>query len=608
MRRSPGGRIRLLAVAGILLVSLPACGPRPVDSVDSGNVLYGITSRIRGFDPVKSGDVASAIAISKVYEGLLQYAYLDRPYRLEPLLADGMPVVSADGLVYTFKIRQGIYFADDPCFNGVARELQADDFVYAIKRVADVKTESTGFWAFNDRIEGLDAFKEASSGPDPTDYDRPVSGLQAIDRYTFQIRLTRPYPQLLWILTLHYACAIPHEAVRYYGEEFLNHPVGTGPYILKSWQRNYRVEFVRNPVWGRTGRTDRYPEHAEAGDAAEGLLEDAGQPVPFIDRIVQYVIDDASTQWLKFVAGEVESSGISRDNWEAVITPQKDLAGHLERRGIRLYRTPTLDVYYVGFNMDDPVVGPNLKLRRALTCAFDSEQWVKFYNDRITRARGPIPPGVAGYDDEPALFPFDLDRARTLLAEAGFPEGVDRVTGQRLKLTLELGSSDSSTRESVELMMGFFRKIGVTLVPSYNNWPTFLSKMDRRQCQLYLLGWVADYPDAENFLQLFYGPNQSPGPNHSNYINPEFDRLYEAVRTMPDSPERTARYRTMARMIMDDAPWIFMHHPMDYSLQHRWVHNYKPHDFPYGMVKYYRLDPADRQAWKEQFSFVHWLE
>jgi len=578
-----------------------------VDSPDLGqSIYYGRTERIRGFDPVKAGDVASAVAISRVYEGLVQYSYLERPYRVEPLLAEEMPAVSADGLTYTFRIRKGIFFQDDPCFQGTNREVIASDFVYSLKRVADLKTESTGFWAFNDRIVGLDGFRAASAGSVPTDYSSPVAGLEALDKYTFRIGLTRPYPQLLWVLTMHYGCAVAKEAVDFYGDDFLNHPVGTGPYILTSWKRNYRFEFAKNPKWTTTRTIDVYPSKGAAGDDAAGLLVDAGRQLPLIDRLVQYVIDDQSTHWLKFVSGEIEDSGISRDNWDAVITPQKTLAGSLERRGIRLMKTPTLDVYYLGFNMDDPVVGKNKKLRQALTCAFDSDQWVEFFNDRITRAKGPIPPGVAGYDEKPSPYPFDLEKAKRLMVEAGYPDGVDPSTGHRLKLTVELGSADPQTRESMELTMGFMRKIGVALVPSYNNWPTFLSKMERRQCQMYRLGWVADYPDAENFLQLFYGPNSSPSPNHSNYVNPEFDSLYEKIRVMPDSSERNKLYRMMADIVVEDCPWIFMHHPMDYSLQHRWVRNYKFHDFPYGMIKYRRVDAADRGKWQKQFEGVHW--
>ncbi|MBI2438891.1 MAG: hypothetical protein HYV36_08800, partial [Lentisphaerae bacterium] len=574
----------------LLLGTLLACtvlGAARVSAAESSAAesedaitFYGVAEKIRGFDPVMAGDVASALAISRIYEGLLQYAYLKRPYALEPCLAAALPEVSPDGLTYTFQVRRGIYFQDDQCFtatHGQGRELTASDFVYALKRVADLKTGSTGFWAFNDRLVGLDEFRAASAGEQPTDYDLPVEGLSAPERFTFRIRLKRPYPQLIWIMTMHYTFAVPREAVEFYGADFVNHPVGTGPYLLKSWKKNYRLEYVRNPKWAATGRIERYPAEGAPGDEAQGLLRDAGVSVPIIDRVVQYVVGDSSTMWFLFLKGQFEMSGISRDNWNAVISAEKTLNRDLAQKGIRMYSAPVMETYYIGFNMDDEVVGTNKLLRQALTCAFNSETYVEFYNQRIIRAKGPLPPTIAGFEEQRTPYPFDLSRARSLLEQAGYPEGKDPRTLRRLKLTIDLGNAnDPELRAAVELFADFMGQIGVLIVPVYNNWPAFLERIERRQAQLFRLGWVADYPDAENFLQLFYGANSSPGPNHSNYRNKEFDTLYERVRVMPDSPERTELYRKMAALVVEDCPWLFEQHPLAYGLTHAWLRNYKP--------------------------------
>ncbi|MFC1497575.1 ABC transporter substrate-binding protein [Verrucomicrobiota bacterium] len=612
-------RLYVLQFFGViaLVCLLGGCGDGKLDNEKSDKIVsYARTTRIRGFDPIKAGDVASALAIARIYEGLVQYSYLVRPYRVEPCLAESLPEISKDGLIYTFKLRKGIYFQDDLCFTetgGKGRELIAEDFVYSIKRVADLKNESTGYWAYNDRITGLDEFRSASGREDSIDYDTEVEGLKAIDRYTFQIKLKRPYPQLLWILTMHYAYAVPREAVEYYGDDFVNHPAGTGPYVLKSWWKNYRIEFERNPKWAETGRVELYPDEGAPGDAEKGLLKDAGKPIPFVDHLVRYVIDDQSTEWLKFVAGELDAMGyISRDNFDVVIA-EGELAKSLREKNVQLFTAPALDVFYIGFNMDDPVVGHDApgenrkkKLRQALSCTFNSEAWVSFWNDRAVRAKGPIPPSVAGYEEKPTPYPFDLEKARKLLAEAGYPDGISSKTGKRLQLKIELGSADPQTRESTELTGAFMREIGVILEPVYNNWPTFLRKMERRQCQLYRLGWIADYPDAENFLQLFYGDNESPGPNHSNYKNSEFDRIYEKIRVMSNSPERTELYKQMADIIIEDCPWIFMHHQVDYAPYHHWLGNFKGHDFPYGMGKYRRIDQKARGDWRKIFGKTHW--
>ncbi len=473
-------------VVGVLtgMVLLSACRYKtgPVAAEPAGQTtFYGVAERIRGFDPVMAGDVASALAISRIYEGLLQYSYLRRPYAVEPCLAASLPLVSADALTYTFTVRRGIYFQDDPCFTatqGCGRELTAADFIYSIKRVADLKTGSTGFWAFNDRIVGLDEFRAASAGDKPTDYSRPVEGLSAPDAYTFQIRLKRPYPQLLWIMTMHYTFAVPHEAVAFYGADLVNHPVGTGPYVLKAWKKNYRLEYVRNPKWAQTGRIERYPAEGAPDDAAQNLLADAGKPLPLVDRVVQYVIGDTSTMWFMFLKGQFEMSGISRDNWNAVISSEKALNQDLTAKGIRMFSSPVMETFYIGFNMDDPVVGPNKKLRQALTCAFNTDTYVRFYNDRVIRAKGPIPPGIAGFEDQRTPYPFDLERARRLLAEAGYPDGKDPKTGRRLKLTIDLGNAnDPEVRASVELFADFMGQIGVLIMPVYNNWPAFLERI-----------------------------------------------------------------------------------------------------------------------------------
>lgn len=559
------------------------------------SVLCSETQRIAGFDPAKAMDLPSLQAISRMYEGLVQYSYLERPYRVEPCLAEALPAVSADGTVYTFTIRKGIYFQDDPCFTngpagpGKGRELCATDFVYGIKRVADLKVGSPGYWAFRDRIVGLDEFRNRS-GNGPTDYDAPVAGLETPDRYTLRIHLVRPFPALLWILTMNYAYAVPREAVEYYGPEFVSHPVGTGPYILKAYIHNYRLEFVRNPKWRETGRVDRYPVAGEPTDQAKGLLADAGKPLPFLDRIVQYVITDASTQWLLFLSGKLAVTALSRDNWDAVVTPDRKLTPAMTARGIQMNAAPALDTAYIGFNMEDPVVGKNRFLRQAMMAAFDRERWVRFQNGRVTPATGPIPPSMRVSETQESLFPFNLERARALMIQAGYPGGKDPVTGRRLELTLELGSGEPETREMAEVLASFMEKIGIVLVPSFNNWPSFLKKLEQKRAQMFSLIWLADYPDPENFLQLFYGPNITPGANRCNYVNPDFDRLYEKAGTLPEGAEKTKIYSQMEQMVKVDCPWLFLHHSLSVTLQHSWLKNYKPHDFPLGLGKYYRVE------------------
>lgn len=548
------------------------------------------TARIRGFDPAHAADMASVTAVGKVYEGLLQYAYWARPYRVEPLLADGMPEVSEDGRVWRFRIREGIRFADDPCFaatGGKGRELTARDFVYSFLRIADVKVGSGGYWAFRGRIEGLDAFREASRGGEPTEYDQCIEGLRAVGRHELEIRLTAPYPQLPWVLAMPYAFAVPREAVEYYGREFVNHPVGTGPYVLASARQNYRYEYRENPQWAATGRADAVPSGAPSPDA--------GHALPLTPRMVDVVVGDPSTAWLLFLSGQLDWVDVSRDQWDSILTPERTLRPELAAQGLVLEQAPQLSVSYTAFNMDDPVVGANRKLRQALSCAFDSEAWRRFQNGRIQIPTGPVPPGVAGHVPDPLPYGFDLERARRLLAEAGYPEGRDPATGRRLQLKLELGSADNpETRQAAELMASFMERIGVVLEPGYNNWPAFLEKIERRQAQLFSLTWVGDYPDAQNFLQLFASENVSPGPNRANYVNPRFDELYRRLGALPESPEREALCREAAAVVLEDCPWILTGYPVAVSVRHARLGNRVRHDFPWGVEKYWRAGKSEK--------------
>ncbi len=583
-----------------MLVLLAGCGRSTV--APAGNrgetVLRQDTQRIRGFDPVRAGDVASALAISRIYEPLLQYSYLDRPYRLEPLLAAEMPTVSDDGRIWTFRVREGIYFQDDPCFTatgGKGREVVAEDFVYAIKRLVDQKNQPAGYWTIRGRLLGMDAFRDHSGESVPTDYEADVPGLQALDRYTLQITLVKPYPQLLWVMAMHYTAAVPREAVEFYGRDFSRNPVGSGPYILREWTPNYRLDYVRNPKWQETGRMERYPSHGTPEDEAAGLLTDAGKPLPFVDRIVDYVVLDPATRWLMFMTGQLDASDVSRDNWDAVLDSQRRLNPDLAARGLAMASGPTLRLGYFAFNMEDPLLGNNLPLRQAMTCAFDTEAWIALYNGRITRPTGPIPEGLAGYDPALNPYPFDLVRAQRLMTEAGYPEGRDPATGRRLRITLELGrADDAELRQSAELFAFFMSRIGIQIDISYNNAPAFFEKLERRQAPMFFLSWIGDYPDAQNFLQLFYGPNASPGSNRCNYRNPAFDALYERIKVMEDSDERTRIYQQMATMIAADCPWIFAYQYVNVGLRHASYHNYKMHAFPNGMEKYYRIIGAQK--------------
>lgn len=537
--------------------------------------------RVSSMDPAAAASLYAARAVQLVYEPLLEFDYRERPYRLVAGLAEQLPEVLSNGTVVVVRVHPEARFQPDPCFGADAagrpqgRPVVAEDVVFSLKRLADRRVASPGAWLVEDTIAGMRAFAETSAAGRATDYGAEVEGLKAVDARTVRITLTRPMHPFLWYLAMCYTAVVPREAVDAYGDDFGSHAVGTGAYRLAEWRRNHQMVFARDPAW-RGWRAG--PAAVKPG---EGL-------VPF-DRVVYRVIDDVSTQWLCFLSGELDFLGeVARDNWDVVIDGSGALSAPLRARGIALYSMPTLEVAYIGINMEDPVLGPNRALRQALNCAFDSAAWVRFFNNRAVVCDGPVPPGTAGRLEAPFPYAHDLDKARALMREAGYPDGLDPKTGKRLELTVDLGRTSQDIRESTELMVSFLARVGIALKPQYHNWPTFLRRVSSRQSQMFRIGWTGDYPDAENFMQLFYGKKVSPGPNRSNYANPAFDRLYEEACACTDETERNRIWAQAQQIVREDCPWIFLHFQKVYSLCNPRVQGYVPSDFPFGTEKYLR--------------------
>jgi ABC-type transport system substrate-binding protein len=311
-----------------------------------------------------------------------------------------------------------------------------------------------------------------------------------------------------------------------------------------------------------------------------------------VDEVVFHVVQEPLTAWLLFLQGNLDLTGLSSDNHESVIERGATLTPELEARGIRLIRTPRFQINYVAFNDRDPVLGTNLALRRAISLAYDVQARVEMSNHQLLPAKGPIPAGVAGYDpdlDNPYAR-YDLAAARKLLARAGYPDGIDPATGESLVLQFDLGGTDITRRRQAEMMVKDMEKLGIRVEPTLNNWPRFLQKIRNGDVQLFQIAWIGDYPDGQNFLQLFYGPNAG-SCNRAYYRNPEFDALYEQAVNLAHSPERTELYRQMQELLVDDCPWIFESFPVSFRLVQPWLEGYIPHDFACDTWKYVDLDP-----------------
>ncbi|HUN67269.1 MAG TPA: ABC transporter substrate-binding protein [Burkholderiales bacterium] len=657
-----------MRVLPLLLALLAGCGevwndPYPAADKD-GNILYSVfADRPKHLDPAQSYTSDEAVFTRQVYEPPLQYHYLKRPYELIPLTATEVPrakLIEKGGAtysVYEIRIKPGIRYQPHPAFVAEnlnlrektiealkspyelplsTRELTADDYIYQIKRLAHPHLHTPIFGLMSEYIVGLKAYAErlknaAAPGQWLDLREHALEGVTRVDRYTYRVVLKGRYPQFVYWLAMPFFAPMPWEAEKFFQQPGMAErnftldwwPVGTGAYMLSENDPNSRMVLARNPNF----RGEPYPSHGEPGDAARGLLVDAGKTVPFVDKAVYTREKEAIPLWNKFLQGYYDLSGIGSDNFDQAVRVSLEgeaaLTPDMESRGIRLDTTVAPTIYYLGANWLDPVVGGNSerarKLRQALAIAVDWEEYLSiFANGRGVPSHSPLAPGIFGYrEGAEAINPVThewkdgrarrrpIEAARKLLAEAGYPDGRDAGTGQPLVLYLDTTSRGPGDKAVMDWWRKQFAKLPVQFEPRQTDWNRFQEKLRKGSTQLFIVGWSADYPDPENFMFLLYGPQsrvRSQGENASNYQNPEFDALFERMRNMPNSPERQLVIDRMNEIFRRDAPWIGGFHPKNFALFHSWLANAKVNEISGNGLKYLRVDPAKRAAARREWN------
>jgi oligopeptide transport system substrate-binding protein len=548
-------------------------------------------AEIKGFDPIMADDLYSGNEIAKVYESLLTYHWLKMPYELIPNLCDSMPEVSKDGLTYTFHITKGVVFQDDAAFpNGKGREVEASDFVYSIKRLADSKNQASGWWVLDGKLKGLNEWRDKNAKLEVSNYNEEISGLKAVDKYTLQFVLAKPFPQFLYSLAMGFTSVVSKEVVEKYGKAFINHPVGTGPYVLPKFDQGKRIVYTKNPTY----RPRFYP--SDASPEFKNLLGDAGKKLPLVDKVIVNIMVESQPAWLKFNKGEIDYFGVPKDNFQAAVKDNK-LSTDLVAKGISLSIAPQLDVTYISYNYDNKLFH-NVNLRRAMSLAYDEPKANDlFYNNTAFPAQSITPPGIAG--NVPSYInPWKgpkLELAKKTLALAGYPEGKGLP-----EIIYDIPDSTTS-RQMGEYFQKQMETIGIKIKVSASPWPEFQAKLKKRSGQMFGIAWSADYPDAENFLQLFYGPNSAPGANSSNYNDPIFNKQFEEAVVMQDSPARTARYVKLNQYLADQSASIFNGHRQAYTLQHGWLKNLRASDLHHDYVQYLNIDTAKKEELLKKF-------
>ncbi len=591
-------RLHIISIILVVLLLIASCGRRPsANEADEVVIYVPMPTKIQGLDPAATSGIYSARVDSNIFERLYEYHYLKRPYQVIPSLAEEMPEVSEDRLTYRIRIKRGVYFHDDMCFkDGKGRELKADDFIFAWKRIANIKFLSPYWWIFDDKVVGLDEFREYTKtckNQFDVDYSREVEGLKADDDYTLVIKLKKPWPQIMYLLAFPAMAPIAKEAVDYYGKNMINHPVGTGPFKLKEWRKGSYIELVKNPNY----REEFYPSEGEAGDLEDGLLKDAGKRLPLSNRIVWLIIEEQQPMWLQFMRGKIDASAVPKDNFGQAFTHGLELTHDMEQRNIRHVKIYDPDTFFLGFNMEDPILGRNKTLRHAISYAYNrARENELFWNNIWEVAYGFIPPVLKSYNPQikETGQRYDPQKARQLIKEA------ERIHGGKLPtLRLSISGTDTHHRQLGQFYQRCLVDVGLDVEVEYMDWPLFNKKLNTKSVQMFTVGWMADYPDAETFLQIFYSKNASPGPNYFNYSSEALDNIYEQVVVMRDSPERTELYRQAERLVLEDCACVCTLHRVRYILSHEWLGNYKPHVYPFGTAKYLKADSAKRAAYQE---------
>ncbi len=591
----------LAAVAGL---GCACCASSAFAQADPNKVLrVAFPVAETGFDPQASNDLYSNHINRAIFEPLFRYDYLARPMKLIPNTAAALPEISSDGLVWTMRVKPGIHFADDPAFKGTKRELTAYDYVYSWKRILDPKMRSPNLSVFDGKLAGADAFVAKAKETGKFDYDTPLPGLQAIDRYTIRMTLNYPSSDLLADLTTSTSSAVAREVIEAYGDASgwaMANPVGTGPYLLREWRRGQKIVLEANPGY----REVRYPESRDPADRAI-VAKLKGKRIPLIGRIEVSIIEESNPRLLAYEKGDIDYVTLPPDLVWNVLERDHRLNARYAKAGVVLGRGIQPSITFTYFNMEDPVVGGYSKdkvaLRRAVGMAYNVDEEIRVVRQgQGVPATQVIPPGVTGHDPKFAgNTPFDPASARALLDKFGY---VDRdKDGWRdlpdgKPLLLKIGTSPSALeRQLNELWQRSLNAVGIKVEFITQKWPDLLKMSRAGQLPMWGLGNVSVTPEGLQFLGLLYGRHAGLS-NLSRFRLPEFDKLYERAQRLPDGPEKVKLEREMSALVAAYSPWMLNAYRYENVVVYPWVVGYKYNAFSQHPWQFYDIDPSVKRV------------
>ena len=596
----------LFAAATAVLTTLPLQAQTATAAAPPKSLRYAFPIAETTFDPAQISDLYSRTVVAGMFEGLLEFEFLARPFRMRPNTVVAMPEVADNFQVFTFRIKPGIYFADDPAFKGKKRELTAEDYVYSLKRHYDPRWKSANLYILeNAKILGLSELrKKITEEKKPFDYDAPVEGLKALDRYTLQIKLGTPTPRFLYNLADgSFTGAMAREVVELYGDKVGEHPVGTGPYMLKSWTRSSRIVLAKNPNFREVFYNEEAPVGDERLQAVAQQLK--GKRLPFLDEVQIAIIEEPQPRWLSFLNQEADVLDQLPADFAPSVVPNSQLAPHLAKKGITLVRYPRADVAVSYFGMEHPVVGGyephKVALRRAIGLAVDVDREIRLVRPgQAITAQGPVAPQTWGYDPafKTEMSTFNRARAKALLDLHGYVDKDSdgwRDLPDGKPLLLEYSTSpDQQSRQLNEQWKKNMDAIKVKIEFKVAKWPENLKASRAGKLMMWGVGWSAGAPDGDTFLALGYGPNKG-GANHARFNLPAFNKLYEKQRELPDGPERMALMQEAQRLMVAYMPYKVHVHRIFNDLAQPWVVGYSRNIFVRDFWKYVDVDAVQRQ-------------
>ncbi|MEX8495868.1 ABC transporter substrate-binding protein [Sphaerotilus sp.] len=544
---------------------------------------YAFPAAETGFDPVQLSDLYSHTITAHIFETLLEYDHLARPFLIRPCTAVALPEIADDHRTFTLKIRPGIRFHDDPAFKGQPRELTAEDYVYTLKRYYDPATKSPGHTSLEEQgIVGLQALRDAAiQSKQPFDYNQPVEGAQALDRYTLRFRLRESRPRFLY--TLAGMEAMAREVVEFYGDKVMEHPVGTGPFRLAEWRRSSMIVMERF-----TGYRERFYDATPNADDTEGralLARFKGRRIPMLDRVEVSIIEEAQPRWLAFLNGEQDLLERVPADYIPQALVKGELAPHLAKKGIRKYRIAGSDVTMTVFNMEDPLVGglapQQVALRRAISLGLDIQREIRLgRRGEAMPAQAGIQPGTYGHD--PALRTeigtYQPARARALLDTWGYVDRDgdgwrERPDGSKLTLVI-LTQADQTSRQLDEIYKKNMDTLGLKVELKVGQWSENLKSTRAGKFMVWRVGSSAGSPDGQGALECGYSASVGKG-NMARFQLPAFDQVYDRITALPDGPERLAAFREANRLLLAYAPYRFHVHRLITDLTQPQVIGYR---------------------------------